>query len=223
MAGRLTVKKNGTAIDVALWNARRTAERVEALDAFGMTNLENDLLKKIGVAHRKQMRQQFSTEGDTGGEAWLALDPDYAAKKRAAVGRKKILNYDGTMRKDATSESARGYIQEVKKVGKRIVINVGLDNKLARIHTKEGVRRRTDKPVRKGPRRGTLRPWRFPRMGLPSAAPRFTGSYEFVKRSVIQKTVEQIAEFKEIARDYFHRRVFEPLATGLGLKEVPGS
>lgn len=216
MAGRVRVKNNGRPVDLDSWVKRRTSKALREAGAFETQNLEGDLLVELGKVHRRHMRKLFVSEGSSGGKAWAELDPDYARKKRQTYPGRKILVADGTMRKDSVSESAAGYVQEVERRGKNVHVLLGTDNELARIHTVEGVRRRLDKKPSGGGGAGRRRkPMKKARKKSGSRKrPKFKGSYEFVKRSLVQRTRKQVAELREILADYFDRRAVAPVREG---------
>lgn len=75
---------------------------VMKLDAKDMQRM----LKTVDAAFRINMRQQFSTEGRSGGEAWPPLSPKYKAWKQKRFGRKKIMQRTGRLRRSLAFQGA---------------------------------------------------------------------------------------------------------------------
>lgn len=93
------------------------------------------LLRALGTTHRAQEESIFSTEGATGGTApWAALNPRYAARKAKAVGRKKILQLTGTMKRQFTFASASGYVQQFIPRGTLGIFRFGARSSVAAAH-----------------------------------------------------------------------------------------
>lgn len=83
----------------------------EAL-AISAGDMAGPVLVELGVIHRRQQNRIFATEGAAGGSGrWPALNPSYAARKRARYGRKKILQLTGDTKDRFTKPTNIGYVQ----------------------------------------------------------------------------------------------------------------
>lgn len=76
-------------------------------------DLKGPILVEMGQVHRRQQAQIFTSEGRAGaGGKFSPLNPSYAARKKKAVGRKKILQLTGDMKSRFTKRSNPNYVQE---------------------------------------------------------------------------------------------------------------
>jgi len=219
VASRMRVLRRGVEVDLEAWVRRRTSHRLRELGAFDQQNLEADLLPRVGVVFRRQERRLFASEGASGGPPWRELDPDYARRKAVDWPGRKILAASGQLRQDLTSESSPDYIQEVELRGREAHLRLGTGNPLARYHTVDGVRRRLDKPRRSGRRKPRRAPRSARRQPVSRSRPTFSGVYEFVRRSVTQRTAEQREEFRDVIRAYVERRAVAPVRRGFAASD----
>jgi len=110
-----------------------------------------DGLEEMGIEFRKQERRIFSSEGSSGGGRWQSLSPSYAKRKRRLRPGRKILVWDGDLRKSLTRRGGE-HIQRSYR-SRRWVLSVGTSNRVAEYHETGGgnLPRRSfmDRPRRK--------------------------------------------------------------------------
>ena len=107
------------------------AVQAELRDASAMSNtVGRQLVETVGRLDADQNKSTFAAESAPGGSAWAPLNPDYAARKRKAVGGRKILVWDGKMRGAATTARATDRIARVAGD----TLELGTSHHLARLH-----------------------------------------------------------------------------------------
>jgi len=218
-----------------LWNGQRLEDmsrvrslgaRLQELNPFEPGALEEVLLPKLARLNRRQERELFASEGAEGGEAWRPLSRRYAERKARMVGGQPILVWNGKLRRDL-SRTGPDHIARLA-AGTGTVMEFGARNRLGGIHTFDGVRRRIDTPdedrslrPEKIRRARRAKPTRRP-AGFFSyrRRPTFSGSYEFVKRNVIQKTDEQRADFVRATAAYLNGRCLNTMRAANGLPRL---
>jgi hypothetical protein len=156
--------------------------------AFSITahDFEGQILSLFGALHRRQEKEIFKTEGAASGAKWAALDPKYAARKKAitaaagqvkrqvkAAGLKvpklfprgaKILVLSGDMKERFVNSGRPEYIQEAL-VGKTSVLyRFGAESEIAGYHVEGNPNLPVRDMVRKSPEqvaefRATLLDW----------------------------------------------------------------
>lgn len=109
----------------------KTLDEAMRLDAQDMRNFE----ATFDTEFRDQMKSAFSTEGKTGAFGWPPLSPDYAAYKAKKRPGRKMLVFDGNLRRSLTTRNAEHIAEGQMPVGKRpAVVSLGTRNPLAAYH-----------------------------------------------------------------------------------------
>lgn len=120
----------------------------EELASLQSGTLAARLVVNVGKLDAQQHEQDFAAEGGRSGSRWAQLSEPYRTWKRKAVGAKKILVFDGKLRKALTVATNRDRISRTAGTA----IEVGTRHWLARFH-QSGTTRMPARPVvRKSPR-----------------------------------------------------------------------
>jgi len=126
-------------------------------EALGMKTSD---LKKMSVQmdriFRKDEKALFASEGSSGGPKWKALSTKappkggYAAAKRRAVGRKRIMERSGTLKRGLTVMSHPDHVVRIHNSVFRQSIGLGTTNIVAKYHggLADGAGRNTRLPRR---------------------------------------------------------------------------
>ncbi len=88
------------------------------------------LVEQVGRVDADQNKGTFAAQAQPGGGAWKPLNPEYAKRKRKAVGARKILVWSGAMRGSATTAKGQGRIARIS--GK--MLELGTSHRLAKKH-----------------------------------------------------------------------------------------
>jgi len=110
--------------------------RLKKLDqVFDLTGLEvREMIRVGGIEYAKQSVQVFATEGRASGRKWRRLTDEYARRKRARWGRRKILVASGDLRHGLTRRSSDDFIARAYIRNKRLRAQFGTFNPLALYH-----------------------------------------------------------------------------------------
>jgi phage gpG-like protein len=120
---------------VKVYQTKRVKSLIEALQMD--TAMADRCAKAADISFRKIETNQFSSEGRMGRTGqWAPLSPDYAARKYAAVGRRKILVWSGKMR-DSFTKLTDEHIAEAVRVGANWHLRFGSKNRIAPYHQQE--------------------------------------------------------------------------------------
>ena len=153
------------------------------------------LLRMLGSAHRDQMREVFATEGAEARRGpWPALNPRYAARKRKAVGGRKILHLTGDTRDRFISPSDPAYVQQFIPTSKTLGLfrfGARSDVAAAHLHGNPGL----------APRQSSA----LARKVFGGLAPRLP------VRDMITKTERQLAELRAVLKNWYLTRVKQAL------------
>jgi len=80
---------------------------------LNLADMSGPLLTHLGRVHRRQEKNIFATEGESGGAgAWEPLNRHYALRKRRKYGRARMLVLSGDMRRRFTVPSSPLYVQK---------------------------------------------------------------------------------------------------------------
>jgi hypothetical protein len=113
----------------------RTRGRVNDL-AVTPGDFKGPVMTVLSQVHREQEKLIFRTEGAAGaGGKFSPLNPSYAARKRKAVGNRKILQLTGDMKDRFTMRSHPGFYQEcVVQSAARALYRLGARSNVAAAH-----------------------------------------------------------------------------------------
>lgn len=151
------------------------------------------IMKQMAQAQKDQMREVFETEGSTvRGGRWAALNPRYAARKRAAGGHRRILDLTGETRGRFIGARPGFIARFIPKGGGLGVFQFGAASQVAAAH----------------------------RAGNAGLAPRPSGLARKVFggiakrlpiRDMLTKTERQILEFRRVLKDAYLVRLKQAL------------
>lgn len=86
---------------------------------------------------REHQTQQFSTEGDSGGERWQSLSPEYEKRKKKLRPGRKILVWDGPLRASLARKGGE-HIADWFRNTDRFFIQLGSRNRIGPYHEAGG-------------------------------------------------------------------------------------
>ncbi len=69
------------------------------------------MTKRVGVRFRKNERRLFTSQGSSGGSPWKVLTQDYRKWKKKVRPGKKIMVFDGGLRRSLTRATEPSYVQ----------------------------------------------------------------------------------------------------------------
>ena len=90
------------------------------------------ILSQVDFRFREDEKQQFSSEGSSGGAKWQALSPRYAAWKKRKYPGRKIMSLTGKTRKSLTTKGSGHVAKYILKPYP--VVEVGTSVKTAAYH-----------------------------------------------------------------------------------------
>jgi len=115
----------------------------EKLKRMGRAAKLRDFYQHIRTQFAKIEEAQFASLGARGGKKWAPLNPAYAARKRARVGAKPIMEYTGALKRSLTSASSPDMIVLIKETSQGAHIELGSSIPYAQYHqTGRGVPKR---------------------------------------------------------------------------------
>jgi len=88
----------------------------------------------VDIEFVKKERKLFATEGASGGAKWKPLSPAYAKRKKRKKPGRKILAYEGDLRRGLTGRRHADHVARYSLTKTRAVVTVGTKNPIASYH-----------------------------------------------------------------------------------------